>query len=78
MKQREAIRSEKSADLADADRENSSRRSNSGNQDCCVGYACWAHMSILVSSVTHYPRLDEIQAAALRGANVENSRSDQV
>ena len=78
MKQREAIRSEKSSDLADADRENSSRRSNSGNQDCCVGYACWAHMSILVSSVTHYSQLDEIRAATLCVTNVENSRSDQV
>lgn len=53
MKQREAIRPEKSSDLADADRENSSRRSHSGNQDCGIGYACWAHRSILVTLILH-------------------------
>jgi len=49
------IRSEKSLDPADADRENSSRRSDSGNQYCCVCHACWAHMSILATSDSSLP-----------------------
>jgi len=39
------MRSEESPELADADRQNSSGGSDSGNHYCWAFDACWAHMS---------------------------------
>jgi len=45
VKQTENTGSEKSLEPADADRQNSSGGSDSGNHYCCAFDACWAHMS---------------------------------
>src|SRR5580658_8513945 len=47
LKQTDTIHSEKFAELADTDCQNSSRGSGSGDHYCCVCDACWAHMSLL-------------------------------
>src|SRR5262249_22783221 len=42
--QTETTRSEKSSELADAHRQNSSCGSGSGDHHCCACDACWAHI----------------------------------
>ena len=40
---KQTTRSEKFSELADAHRQNSSRRCDSGDYHCCAFDACWAH-----------------------------------
>src|SRR5689334_4316539 len=44
LKQAGAIRSEDVSELGDAQGQNSTCGSGSGDHYCCVGDACWAHM----------------------------------
>src|SRR5216683_2169951 len=50
LKQTETIRPDQFSELADAHRQDSSRGSGSGDHYCCACDACWAHMSLLISS----------------------------
>src|ERR1700690_634764 len=47
LKQSEAIRAENFSELADANRQNSSRGSRSGGHCCCACDAGWAHICLL-------------------------------
>jgi hypothetical protein len=58
LKQTETIRSKKFSELADAHRQNSSCGSGSGDHYCCACDACWAHMSLLISSSLSFQIFD--------------------
>jgi len=49
LKQTETIRSEKSSELADADRQNPSCGSGCGDHGRGACDACWAHISVLMN-----------------------------